>query len=393
MGSAVKIAAMIISVSAGASGLAQTRREAAVAIDRIDVPPADRLQLDVLASPLRHPWSMAFLPDGAILLTEKHHGLRILRADHSLSPLLPGAPTNVLVKEDSGFLDLALDPGFASNRTIYLAFAEGTEESNRTAIWKAQLKGEQLTGGRIIFRSNVAKKGSSHPGGRLLFLADQTLLFTVGDGFDYRDAAQDMRSHLGKVLRLTRDGGPAPDNPYISRKDVAREIFTAGHRNIQGLTLDPLTGLIWAHEHGPRGGDEVNQLIAGKNYGWPAVSYGIDYDGTVITERAVDPRFERPRIVWAPSIAPSGLSIYRGARYPGWDGRFLVGALAAKSLVRVRIGKDSTFLVEEERLLTGLRKRIRDVRTGPDGLIYLLTDEDSGQLLRIVPATAAADRL
>jgi glucose/arabinose dehydrogenase len=225
----------------------------------------------------------------------------------------------------------------------------------------------------------------------MLFLPDKTLLLTVGDGFAYKEAAQDMRSHLGKVLRLTREGAPAPGNPFLGRSDVAPEIWTSGHRNIQGLILDPATGSIWAHEHGPRGGDEINQLVAGRNYGWPLVSYGIDYDGAVITERAVDPRFERPRFYWAPSIAPSGFAVYRGNRYPGWEGRFFVGALATahRGLVRLTLGKDTNLFVEEQRMLLGLRKRIRDVRVGPDGLIYLLTDDEHGQLLRIAPQTPA----
>lgn len=384
---ALPLAAAAAFCFAASAGNAQSTREAAVAIDRIEVPPVDQLTLEVLAPNLRVPWSLAFLPDGSMLITEKRSGLRLRRGDGSMSGLLAGVPSNVFMKEDSGLLDVTLDPDFADNRTVYLAFAEGTEEANRTAIWKARLDGERLTGGHVIFRANVAKKGPSHPGGRMLFLPDKSLLLTVGDGFDYRDAAQNMRSHLGKVLRLTRDGAPAPGNPFLGKADVAPEIWTSGHRNIQGLTLDAATGIVWAHEHGPRGGDEINRLVAGRNYGWPLVSYGIDYDTSVITERAVDPRFERPRFYWAPSIAPSGFSIYRGTRYPGWDGRFFVGAMATahRGLVRLTLGKDTDFLVEEQRMLLGLRKRIRDVRTGPDGLIYLLTDEEEGQLLRIVP--------
>lgn len=377
------LGAALLAIHGGPASAQLTAREAAVAIDRIDVPSFDVVKLDVVAEHLRFPWSVAFLPDGSMLITEKRNGIRLRRPDGTMSGTLPGAPPNVLMKEDSGLLDIVLDPDFVSNRTVYIAFAEGDEEANRTAIWKARLSGERLVGGRVIFRVNVAKKGTSHPGGRLLFLRDKTLLLTVGDGFEYRDAAQDMRSHLGKVLRLTRDGAPASGNPFLDRPDVAPEIWTSGHRNIQGLTLDPATGLVWAHEHGPRGGDEVNQLEPGRNYGWPRISYGIDYDGTVITERAVDPRFERPRFYWAPSIAPSGLTVYRGSRYSSWDGRFFVGALAARGLVRLSIGKDTPYLVEEQRMLLGLRKRIRDVRTGPDGLIYLLTDEEDGSLLRI----------
>ena len=381
-------AALVSFHPANVAAQGQSKREAAVALDRIDVPALDAVGLEVVTSGLRLPWSMAFLPDGAIILVEKHHGLRLLRADRSLSGLLEGGPPNVLARVDSGRLDVALDPDFATNRFVYLAFAEGSEASNRTAIWKARLAGERLVEGRVIFRVNVAKKEPAHPGGRLLFLPDKTLLLTVGDGFEYRDAAQDMRSHLGKVLRLTRDGRPAPDNPFVGRPGIAPEIWTSGHRNIQGLTRDASTGEIWAHEHGPRGGDELNLLKPGLNYGWPAVSHGIDYDGTVITERAFGAGFEPSRFFWAPSIAPSGLTLYRGTLYPDWTGKFFVGGLASRSLVRLRVGRDTGLIVEEERMLAGLRQRIRDVREGPDGYLYLLTDEEQGRLLRLVPPSA-----
>lgn len=368
----------------------ETSREVAVAIDRIAAPPSDRLDVETLATGLRRPWSLAFLPGGGVVVVEKHHGLRILGPGGRLGPLLTGTPPNVLTKADSGHLDVVLDPAFESNHLIYLAFAEGDEAATRTAIWRARLDGDRLTGGRVIFRVNTPKRGPSHPGGRLLFLPDGTLLLTVGDGFDYRDAAQDMASHLGKVLRLTRDGAAAPSNPFLGRAGIAPEIWTSGHRNIQGLTRDPETGAVWAHEHGPRGGDEMNLLLPGRNYGWPLVSHGIDYDGKILTERAFGAGFEPSRLYWAPSIAPSGLILYRGGRYPGWEGRFFVGALAARSLVRVRVGADTGLLVEEERMLAGLRARIRDVRTGPDGLIYLLTDDENGSLLRLAPPVAPA---
>jgi hypothetical protein len=225
----------------------------------------------------------------------------------------------------------------------------------------------------------------------LVFLPDETLLLTVGDGYDYRDAAQDMRSHLGKVLRLTRDGAPAPDNPFIGRADVAPEIWTSGHRNIQGLIFDSQTNAVWAHEHGPRGGDEINLLRAGANYGWPVVSYGIDYDGTLISERQSAPEFERPAYFWSPSIAPSGLILYRGDRYPDFADKFFVGGLAARALVRVRVGRERPLLFEDARMYANLRARIRDVRVGPDGLIYLLTDDETNaRLLRIAPHDARA---
>jgi len=368
---------------------AQSSREAAVAIDRLDVSPASDVQLEVVSRGLRLPWSVAFLPSGEMLVREKHRGLKLVRPSGASIALDPPGPVPVLAKSDSGYLDVVLDPDFTANRLIYLAFAEGTEDANRTAIWKARLQGTRLTGGRVIFRTNFAKKGTAHPGGRLLFLPDRSLLLSVGDGFNYRDAAQDMGSHLGKVLRLTRDGTAPADNPFVGRAGVAPEIWTSGHRNIQGLTLDPATGAVWAHEHGPRGGDELNLLKPGLNYGWPLVSHGIDYDGSTITERAFGQGFTPSRFYWAPSIAPSGLAIYRGDRYRDWVGKFFVGGLVSRSLVRLRTGRDSGLIVEEERMLANLKTRIRDVREGPDGHLYLLTDEEDGKMLRLIrPDTA-----
>lgn len=370
---------------AAAAGHGQSPREKAVAIDRVAVAVPDEVALERVAGGLHFPWSLAFLPDGRMLVVEKHDGMRIVGRDGTAGALMAGLPGNVLRQEDSGWLDVALDPDFASNRRVYLAFAEGDESANRTAIWRAELARDRLVRGRVIFRVNFAKRGTSHPGGRLLFLPDRTLLLTVGDGFDYRGAAQDPGSHLGKVLRLDRNGTAPPDNPFVGRAGYAPEIWTLGHRNIQGLARDPETGLVWVAEHGPRGGDEINQLRPGLNYGWPVVSHGIDYDGTIITERAFAAGMEPSLFYWAPSIAPSGLAIYRGHSYPDWDGRFFVGGLAARSLVRLRIGAQSGLFVEEARMFAGLRARIRDVRTGPDGSLYLLTDDADGMLMRLVP--------
>jgi aldose sugar dehydrogenase len=360
-------------------------REQAVAMDRVEIPPADTLQVERIGPPLTAPWSLAFLPDGAMLVTEKHGGIRRIASDGQASAALPGGPENVFQRSDSGLLDVVLDPDFARNDLVYVAFVEGNEQANRTAIWKARLERGRLTGGRVIFRVNEGKEGPSHPGGRMIFLPDGTLLLTVGDGYGLREKAQNPASHLGKVLRLTRDGTAAPGNPFTGRAGHAPEVWTMGHRNIQGLARDPATGTVWAHEHGPRGGDEINELVAGRNYGWPAVSFGIDYDGTVITDRAHAPGMAAPRFVWSPSIAPSGLAIYRGARFPDWQGRLLTGALASQMVAQVRINPKNGLLAEEARLLTGLKARIRDVRESPDGHIYLLTDESPGYLLRILP--------
>ena len=364
---------------------APTAREQAVAIERVEFPAVESAVLERIADGLRWPWSLAFTPDGDILITEKYAGVRVMRAGKLRADVLPGGPPNVFAKADSGLLDIALDPGFSQNRLVYIAFAEGDENANRTAVWRAQYDGQGLTGGRVIFRVRPDKAAPGHPGGRILFLPDETFLLTVGDGFTEKSAAQDLGSHLGKILRLNREGGVPPDNPFVGRDGALPEIWSYGHRNPQGLARDRVTGDVWEHEHGPRGGDEINLLRAGANYGWPLVTHGIDYDGTVITERAFGPGFERSAFFWAPSIAPSGLAVYRGDAFPDWQGMLLAGGLVSRSIVRLRRGKETGLFVEEERMFGAMKKRIRDIRVGPDGRLYVLTDEENGVLLRLTP--------
>lgn len=381
---AIAIAVGIALLAASAAGAATTR-ERAVMIDKVVMAPAESADLERVVTGLAYPWSLAFLPDGDLLITEKYVGVRLVRDGMLVPGVLAGGPSNVFAKEDSGFLDIALDPDFATNKVVYVAFAEGCEKANHTAVWKGVFDGRALTGGRVIFRSRPDKSEPSHPGGRLLFLPDKTFLLTIGDGYNYKAAAQDLGSHLGKILRLTRDGAAAADNPFVGRADALPEIWTYGHRNPQGLALDPATGDIWEHEHGPRGGDEINKLRAGANYGWPVVTHGIDYDGTIISERTFAPGIERSSFIWMPSIAPSGLAVYRGRAFADWHGKLFVGALAARNVVRLRMGKDTGFFIEDERMFVPLKKRIRDVREGPDGLLYILTDEEAGELLRVRP--------
>ena len=364
---------------------AQTAREQAVAIERVEFPAVESAILERLAAGLQRPWSLAFTPDGDLLITEKYAGVRVMRAGRLRAGVLAGGPPNVLAKADSGLLDIALDPDFPRNRLVYIAFAEGDENANRTAVWRARYDGETFTEGRVIFRVRPDKSAPGHPGGRILFLPDETFLLTVGDGFSEKAAAQDLGSHLGKILRLTRDGGAPPDNPFVGRDDALPEIWSYGHRNPQGLARDRATGDVWAHEHGPRGGDEINLLRAGANYGWPLVTHGVDYDGTVISERAFGPGFERSAFYWAPSIAPSGLAVYRGDAFPDWRGMLLAGGLVSRSIVRLRRGKETGLFIEDERMFGSLKKRIRDIREGPDGLVYVLTDEESGELFRLRP--------
>jgi glucose/arabinose dehydrogenase len=380
------VLAFFMAASFAALAADPSPREKAVAMAGVGPVIEGAAQLEPAVRGLERPWSLAFTPEGDILVTEKYRGLRVVRGGALLPGPLAGGPPDVLRKADSGLLDVALDPEFASNRLVYLSFAEGTEAANRTAIWRARYDGGRLHDGRVIFRARPDKVGPGHPGGRLLFLPDGTLLLTVGDGYDYKAAAQDLGSHLGKILRLTRDGTAPPDNPFIGRAEALPETWTYGHRNPQGLARDPASGDIWAHEHGPRGGDEINRLRAGKNYGWPIVTHGIDYDGTIISERAFAAGVERASFFWAPSIAPSGLAVYRGDAFGDWNGKLLVGGLASKALSRLRFDGKTQFFVEEERLFRSLNVRIRDVRQGPDGLVYLLTDEDDAALYRLRPS-------
>jgi glucose/arabinose dehydrogenase len=344
---------------------------------------ARNVQVQTLASGLKFPWSMAFTPDGAILIVEKTGGLRVFRGGVLLPDAVSGFPEDVMINADSGLHDIALDPDFATTGRVFVAYAQGDDDANRLAIWRARLENDRLVGGEVIFRASPDKKGPSHPGGRFAFLADKTFLVSVGDGYDYRNEAQNLTSDLGKILRLDRNGNPPADNPFAGRDDARPEIWSYGHRNPQGLTIDPETGVIWENEHGPRGGDEINRLVAGGNYGWPLTTNGIDYDGTLVSERAHAEGVTSPLLVWAPSIAPSGLAVYRGAQFPDWNGQFLSGGLASKSLVRAQLDNDGRAIREVERLVADVGARIRDVRIGPDGAIYVLTDEAEGRLLRL----------
>jgi glucose/arabinose dehydrogenase len=341
------------------------------------------VKVETLASGLNFPWSLAFVPNGDLLIVEKAGGLRIFRNGALLPTAVPGLPGDVMVNSDSGLHDIALDPDFEATRRVFIAYASGDDDANSLAVWRARLEGDRLVGGEVIFKATPAKKGPSHPGGRILFLPDKTFLLTVGDGYDYRNDAQDLASHLGKILRLDRDGKAPSDNPFTARGDARPEIWTYGHRNPQGLAIDPATGIIFESEHGPRGGDEINRIEKGGNYGWPLTTNGVDYDGTLVSERAHAPGIVSPLIVWAPSIAPSGLAVYRGDEFADWSGHFLVGALAAKSLMRAQTDNDGRSIDEAERLLADIGARIRDVRVGPDGFIYILTDEPEGRLLRL----------
>jgi glucose/arabinose dehydrogenase len=328
---------------------------------------------------LDNPWAVAFLPDGRWLVTEKPGRLRLVAPDGRLGPPLAGLPA-VDAGGQCGLLDIAVDPDFVRNGFVFWTFAEAGEGGNSTAVARGRLDGERLVDVRTIFRQRPKVPSRAHCGSRIVFGRDGTLWVGLGDRFSRKEDAQDPANHLGKVVRIDRDGRAPADNPNFA----APEVWSLGHRNIQGAALHPASGELWTVEHGPQGGDEVNVPERGRNYGWPLLTYGRNYvTGTRIGEEGPKPGFEQPLKVWVPSIAPSGMAFVTSERYPGWKGSLLVGALAGQMLVRLTL--DGRKVVGEERLLTDLKQRIRDVRQGPDGWIYLVTDGRDGQVLRLQP--------
>lgn len=339
-----------------------------------------RYQLETVTEDLSYPWSLAFLPDGQFLVTQRTGELVRVSANGESQTLISGVPDSYVASQ-GGFFDIVLHPDFESNKMVYLSYAHGTPDANGTGVVRAVLEGDKLIQSKLILLVESFKDTAVHYGGRLLFLADNTLLVTTGDGFEYREMAQDIGSELGKVLRVTDDGSPAVDNPYADRGNL--RVWTYGHRNPQGLALNGDTGEIYLHEHGPKGGDELNVLQAGNNYGWPAITKGVDYSGAVISPYSELPGMEQAQWYWVPSIAPSGLAWYDGDAFPEWRGDLFVGALVNKDVHRLDI-KDGK-IVAEEALFGELDARIRDVRAGPDGFLYLLTDSDKGKLIRVRP--------
>ena len=340
-----------------------------------------RFQVVPVVSGLEHPWALAFLPDGDLLITERRGRLLRIGADGRRHHI-EGLPRIAAVGQ-GGLLDLVLDPDFARNRLLYFSYSEQFGSGQRTAVARAELAGDRLLGLRRIFAMNRASSGGRHFGARLAFLPDGDLLVTVGDR-GQRHRAQDPSDHAGSVLRMRPDGSPSPRTVALAIPDAAPEVFTFGHRNAQGLALHPATGDIWIHEHGPRGGDEINILRGGANYGWPVVTHGREYSGPRIGVGTEAPGMEPPLLHWTPSIAPSGMAFYTGTEFPRWRGDLFVGALAGRHLRRVVV-RDGA-VVEQELLLEGSLGRIRDVREGPDGRLWLLTDERRGALYRLEPA-------
>ncbi|MED5491400.1 PQQ-dependent sugar dehydrogenase [Halopseudomonas pachastrellae] len=340
-------------------------------------------QVETLADGLSNPWSLAFLPDGGMLVTERSGQLRLIDAAGQLRAEPVAGVPEAFVNGQSGLMEVALAPDFAESGELFLSYSCGTRDANHTCLAAATFNGEALENTHEIFRVQPAKKGSAHYGGRIAFLPDNTLLLTLGDGFDYREQAQNTANHLGSIVRLSRDGSAPEDNPFVGQADAMPELYSIGHRNVQGILVDD-AGRVFSHEHGPRGGDEINLIEAGKNYGWPKITYGIDYNGSQISPYTELPGLEQPLVYWDPSIAPSGMTLYQGELFPEWQGSLLVSALAGKEVRRVELKGNAAG--EQESLFAELDQRFRDVRTGPDGAVYLLTDSPSGQLLRVVPA-------
>lgn len=340
------------------------------------------LQITPIAEGLAFPSALAFLPDGAVLISEKPGALRIVR-DGALQPAPVTGVPDVVFASQAGLLNVAAHPDFAVNGLVYLTYVHGDRASNTLRIAQGRLEAGALTDLEVVWDSQPRARSVNHYGGRIAFLPDGTFVMGTGDGYRYREEAQDLMSDLGKVIRLNADGSVPEDNPFVGRDDALPEIYSYGHRNPQGLLYDPASGRIYAHEHGPKGGDEINVIEAGANYGWPIATYGIDYNGAIISPYTEYEGTEQPIHVWTPSIAPAGFALYDGSLFPEWQGDLFVAALAARKLQRIDM--ESGAVAGEEDLLTDRRARLRDVRMGPDGALYVLTDSRQGALWRLTP--------
>ncbi len=334
-----------------------------------------------VATGLEHPWGLAMLPDGRMLVTERPGRLRIVDKDGKLSPPLTGVPA-VYARGQGGLLDVALSPRFATDQLVYLSFAEPGDGGAGTAVARGRLAGNALEQVQVIWRQTPKVESPNHWGSRLVFGKDGTLFVTTGDRFRFRERVQDLGSTIGKVVRINADGSIPADNPFARRDGARLEIWSYGHRNIQGATLDPASGQLWTLEHGARGGDELNRPQAGRNYGWPVITYGVDYSGVKIGEGTSKAGMEQPVYYWDPVIAPSGAVFYTGDAYPGWKGSLFIGSLSPGGLVRLTLDGDR--VRSEERYLGNIG-RVRNVVQGPDGLMYLLIDASNGSIQRLVP--------
>jgi glucose/arabinose dehydrogenase len=352
-----------------------------------------RIRVVTLAKGLSYPWSLTFLPDGSIFVTERPGRLRIMRNGVLQTEPVAGVP-EVRAINQGGLMEIALHPNFAQNNFVYMTYSKAGpgESSATTALYRARFDGKQLREGRDIFVAEAWSETNLHFGSRLAFGRDGMLYMTIGER-NQRQRAQDTNDHAGKILRLRDDGTVPNDNPFVGKAGYKPEIYSYGHRSPQGLAIHPQTGELWESEHGPLGGDEVNVIQAGRNYGWPVITYGREYNGDIITDQPVRAGMEQPRFFWVPAIGISGLTFYTGDRFPAWKGHMFVGALSHLQVQLVRLQGTSPRVMERESILAPLRQRVRDVRQGPDGFLYVATDSDysrrdaTGMILRIEPAS------
>ena len=338
---------------------------------------AGTIKVETVATGLSHPWGLAFLPDGRMLVTERSGTLRLVSKDGKLSPPLSGVP-KVVVAGQGGLLDVAIDPDFKSNSLVYLTYSEPGEGGAGTAVARGKLGESGLDGVEVIFRQEPKVGGGNHFGSRLVFAPDGKLFVTLGERFTFTPA-QDLTNDLGKIVRINPDGSEPKDNPFVGRTDARPEIWSYGHRNPQGAAIHPETGKLWETEFGPMGGDELNIPQAGANYGWPVVSWGSHYTGEDIPDPPTHPEFADAIYHWNPVISPSGITFYTADAIPAWKGNLLIAALSGQAIVRLTL--DGEKVVDEERIPMGAR--IRDVVQGPDGAVYALTDEGNGEILRL----------
>ncbi|HEX5830673.1 MAG TPA: PQQ-dependent sugar dehydrogenase [Gemmatimonadaceae bacterium] len=337
-----------------------------------------RVRVDTIAAGLAHPWGLAILPNGDLLVTERPGRIRLVRGGVLQAEAVAGGP-DVVARGQGGLLDIALHPRFADNQLVYLSYSKAGPQGNTTAIARARFDGARLTGLEDLFVAEAWNRGGAHFGSRIVFDRAGMMFVSVGERNE-KTPAQELGNHKGTILRLHDDGRVPRDNPFVGREGARPEIFSYGHRNPQGMTLHPTTGAIWATEHGARGGDEINIVRAGRNYGWPAITHGVDYSGARISPDTALAGMEQPLLHWTPSIAPSGLTFYTGDHFPRWRGNLFGGALQGQQLRRVVL--DGERVVKQESLLQG-NGRIRTVKQGADGRLYLLVDAPNGALLRL----------
>ncbi len=382
------ITALVLSL--GAVALAQPF------ISRGTIAEETGVEMTTVAEGLERPWGLAWLPDGSMLVTERPGRLRVISAEGELQETPVGETPKVYAGGQGGMLDVAIDPDFENNRFVYLTYTVGDRRANRTRAGRGVLEDGRLRDFEVIFENDDAKMGGQHFGSRLAWLPDGTLLISIGDGGNppvsfegehIRWQAQELDTHFGSVVRINPDGSVPDGNPFTNRRDAKAEIWTCGHRNIQGLVVDPQTGDVWANEHGALNGDEINRLRAGENYGWPAVTFSRDYGtGRLISDDVYGPEYVQPALVWMDNNAPSGLTIYRGDVFGDWNGDLLSGALITQDVRRIDLTANGQ-VRRETRIPIG--ERVRDVRVGPDGHVYVLTDEPDGRLIRLAPSSGS----